>query len=124
MRQVSSLSILHSTSDLSHVSNHVSAVVATHYPEMAARMRSINDKVFQWFGLRPEFGLFWNFCVNAPYHANGVPEVVCRPRLDAQNGAILLCAVLVYYVRYSEHGCLLVSLLRLTFAVCSAQRLQ
>lgn len=63
---------------------------------MAARMEAINKKVKERFGLDPMFDLFWNFCVNAPYP--GVPEVKCRPHVDAMNGAILLCAVLVYYI--------------------------
>lgn len=81
-------------------SGFVSAAVATHYPAMAARMEQINEKLADKFGKSPEFGLFWNFCVNAPYEE--VRDVICRPHVDAMNGAVLLCAVFVFYIGEGE----------------------
>ena len=47
--------------------------------------------------MEPDFDLFWNFCINAPYPKEGIHEVICRPHIDAMNSAIYVCAVLVYY---------------------------
>ena len=69
-----------------------------HFPELAARIHQVNLKLEQNFQVKPDFGLFWNFCVNAPYEPDGIEEVLCHPHVDAMNGAIMVCVVLVYYV--------------------------
>lgn len=43
------------------------------------------------------FGVFHNFCINSPIFEKGICDVFCDPHTDAQNAAILVCAVLVYY---------------------------
>ena len=61
-------------------------------------MKDVNATVERRYGIKPLFGVFWNFCVNAPYPKAGVKEVICRPHIDAMNVAIGVCVVLVYYV--------------------------
>lgn len=85
--------------------NFVCSVIAQHFPELTAHIVETNARLKSRFGVDPPFGLFWNFCVNAPYPKAGVREVICEPHVDAMNGAILLCAVLVYYVGPGESNC-------------------
>ncbi|THH26444.1 hypothetical protein EUX98_g7744 [Antrodiella citrinella] len=86
------------------ISDHASSVVKLHHPDLAARIEHVNKRIEDRYGMKPEFGLFWNFCVNAPYPKAGVREVVCLPHLDSKNAAIMLCVVLVYYVGPSPPG--------------------
>lgn len=69
-----------------------------HFPVLAGYAQETNEILAERYGLKPEFGLFWNFCVNAPFPQAGVQEVICRPHLDGKNAAIMLCVVLVYYI--------------------------
>ena len=83
-------------------SAHVNSAVETHFPDMYQRMKDVNATVEKRYGIKPSFGVFWNFCVNAPYPQAGVKEVLCRPHIDAMNVAIGICVVLVYYVGQGE----------------------
>ena len=80
------------------VSGHVNEVVTMAFASMADHMQRINAELLKKYQLTPDFGLFWNFCVNAPFTKAGIHEVLCKPHVDAMNGAVLLCAVLVYYI--------------------------
>lgn len=46
--------------------------------------------------IEPLFGLFWNFCINAPLPRDGVYRVSCWPHVDAMNLALGICIVYVY----------------------------
>lgn len=56
---------------------------------------SIDINCYKYGLPRSPYGLFWNFCVNAP--AGKIRNVFCTPHTDSKNGAILLCTVFVYY---------------------------
>ncbi|THH28035.1 hypothetical protein EUX98_g6147 [Antrodiella citrinella] len=84
--------------DMNKLSGYVTSVLYHHFPALAKMMEAANQELFERFQMKPDFGLFWNFCLNAPYPAKRVDKVLCSPHVDAMNGAILVCAVLVYYV--------------------------
>lgn len=63
----------------------LSDIVRTHFPEIAKRLQNcIDDISLRFKVVAGPFGLFWNFCINAP--ADGIEHVVCRPHVDAQMG--------------------------------------
>ena len=70
-------------------------VIAQRYEECATWMQS-------HYGISPEFGLFWNLCINGPCKQAGIPRVQCAPHVDAFNLALGVCAVYVYG-KYQEN---------------------
>ncbi|PIL27790.1 hypothetical protein GSI_10943 [Ganoderma sinense ZZ0214-1] len=44
----------------------------------------------------PLFGLWYNYCINAARPHAGIEGVSCQPHTDAQNLAIMMCALFVY----------------------------
>ncbi|KAI0094143.1 hypothetical protein BDY19DRAFT_4601 [Irpex rosettiformis] len=75
-----------------------SNLVQNHFPKIALRMEKAHKVLQQKYNIPDSlFGLFHNFCINSPVFEEGIDDVFCTPHTDAQNAAILVCAVLVYY---------------------------
>ncbi|EJD34126.1 hypothetical protein AURDEDRAFT_131324 [Auricularia subglabra TFB-10046 SS5] len=86
----------------SRLTKYLTTLIDTRFPAIAARMRANHAWHYQHTlasgtPLVPQFGLFWNFCINLPSPESGVPRVFCTPHSDAMNCAVLLCAVFVFW---------------------------
>lgn len=82
----------------------MSAIVREHFPQLAARMQHCVDEVSKKYSIpKSPFGLFWNYCINTPIFEEGIKNVFCAPHIDAQNGALLVCAVFVFYYGACEY---------------------
>ena len=77
---------------------HVNRCIEIHLPELWKRILKENIELEHKYGIKPEFGQFWNFCVNGPWPAEDVKHVMCKPHVDSRNGAMMLCAVMVFYI--------------------------
>lgn len=45
---------------------------------------------------KPLFGLWFNYCINGARPHAGIEGVSCQPLTDAQNLAVMLCALFIY----------------------------
>ncbi|EJD34025.1 hypothetical protein AURDEDRAFT_131381 [Auricularia subglabra TFB-10046 SS5] len=86
----------------SSISKYLTGILRSRFPSIVQRM----ERNHKWHEedtkrdaqpLRPQFGLFWNFCINAPSPETGITRVCCRPHADQMNCAVLLCAVLPFW---------------------------
>lgn len=72
--------------------------MTTHFPAIAARFKACGQAISNKYGIAPQYGCFWNFCINgawqSQWHDN--PDVYCLPHLDAKNPAIGCCVVLAF----------------------------
>ncbi|KAF9026649.1 hypothetical protein BDZ89DRAFT_1134689 [Hymenopellis radicata] len=66
------------------------------FPAIAARYLACADYMRTHHKIEPMFGLFWNWCLNAPLA--GVKRVFCDPHVDFKNLALGVCIVFVYGV--------------------------
>ncbi|KAI0072893.1 hypothetical protein K474DRAFT_1700686 [Panus rudis PR-1116 ss-1] len=82
---------------LERLTRHVNHLVDLYFPEIAKRMKEVNLSIERQYGYKCPFGYFWTFCINSPRPWEGIHRVKCRPHVDAQNGALMVCAVFVYY---------------------------
>ncbi|KAJ7628785.1 hypothetical protein FB45DRAFT_44329 [Roridomyces roridus] len=73
--------------------NWVSKMVELAFPGVAHRFREDAKKHEHRYKIKPHFGLFWNFCINAWFL--GQDRVHCGPHADWRN-QIGVCGVLVY----------------------------
>lgn len=87
---------------MSFFSEWVSGVLRQQFPGVAGRLERGIKRNKDLYGVDCQFGLFYNLCVNAPLPDKGVHDVICKAHCDSKNGAVLVCAVLVYY--YGEGG--------------------
>jgi hypothetical protein len=62
------------------------------FPQLAERYRQCAQRL----GIQPLYGLFFNFCLNAPRLYKGIKRVHCLPHVDWKNLAIGICVVFVY----------------------------
>ena len=44
----------------------------------------------------PKFGLWYNYCINGARPHDSIQGVSCQPHTDAQNLAIMMCALFIY----------------------------
>jgi hypothetical protein len=65
------------------------------FPAIAVRLEHCVRVINAKYGFTTPFGLFWNLCINAP--VGPVQNVCCDAHVDSKNGALLMCAVFVYY---------------------------
>ncbi|KAI0076225.1 hypothetical protein K474DRAFT_1708400 [Panus rudis PR-1116 ss-1] len=84
-------------SALERLTKHAARLLELYFPRIVARMLEVNARIKAEYGLDCPFIYWWNLCINAPIPSEGIHRVMCRPHVDAQNGALLLCAVFVYY---------------------------
>ncbi len=70
------------------------ALLAQYFPGVALRYEECIAYTRAHYGLTPDYGLFWNWCLNAP--RPGVKRVHCDPHVDAKNLALGICIVFVY----------------------------
>jgi len=62
------------------------------FPAIALRYKACADTL----GIKPLFGYFFNFCLNAPRPRFGIRRVHCKPHVDWKNLAIGICVIFIY----------------------------
>ncbi|KAI0072810.1 hypothetical protein K474DRAFT_327802 [Panus rudis PR-1116 ss-1] len=88
---------------LERLTKHAARLLELFFPQMALRIKEANARIKAEYGFDCPFIYWWNLCINAPLPSEGIHRVMCRPHVDSKNGALLLCAVFVYY--YGKGGC-------------------
>ncbi|KAK6977887.1 hypothetical protein R3P38DRAFT_3334620 [Favolaschia claudopus] len=73
--------------------NWVERVVEIVFPGVAARFRADAAWHYRRYGIKPLFGLFWNFCLNAWFR--GQRRIHCNPHTDKKN-QIGVCVLVIY----------------------------
>jgi len=73
--------------------NYVTSVVRLVFPGVAASFEKEAAWYYKEYKIKPLFGLFWNFCLNAAL--KGQRRVHCDPHADRKN-RIGVCALLIY----------------------------
>ncbi|KAI0083089.1 hypothetical protein BDY19DRAFT_998859 [Irpex rosettiformis] len=92
------MAVLMATVAMTRLNNWVNSVLEEHFPELTKRMHEDMETLCNKYGLpKSPYGYFWNFCINSLVSEEGILDVFCLPHADAHNGAILVCAVFVYY---------------------------
>ncbi|THU99055.1 hypothetical protein K435DRAFT_856024 [Dendrothele bispora CBS 962.96] len=69
-------------------------MMRSHFPQIWERFHNAAESLHKMYGIRPPFGVFWNFCLNSP--RRGIKRVFCNPHIDAKNVALGLCMIFVY----------------------------
>ncbi|THU84826.1 hypothetical protein K435DRAFT_806393 [Dendrothele bispora CBS 962.96] len=69
-------------------------LLRAHFPQVAKRYQDCATKLEEMYGIKPLFGLFWNFCVNVP--RAGIRRVHCKPHIDYKNIALGVCMIFVF----------------------------
>ncbi|KAI1782564.1 hypothetical protein LXA43DRAFT_1068599 [Ganoderma leucocontextum] len=83
-----------------HLIDFVASTFALRFPMLAARVRACERKLLA-LGCDPKiakplFGLWYNYCINGARPHASVEGVSCEPHTDAQNLAIMMCALFIY----------------------------
>ncbi|KAF8889786.1 hypothetical protein BD779DRAFT_1671567 [Infundibulicybe gibba] len=73
----------------------VCSMVRLMFPGVAERLETSADWHQEQYGIRPQFDLFWNLCVNGIFP--GQKRVHSRPHADYKN-VVGVCALLVYEI--------------------------
>ncbi|KAF9026369.1 hypothetical protein BDZ89DRAFT_1134796 [Hymenopellis radicata] len=76
--------------------NIANDLAARLFPVIAARYLACAEYMRTNHKIEPMFGLFWNWCLNAPLA--GTQRVFCDPHVDFKNLALGVCIVFVYGV--------------------------
>ena len=84
------------TAQLSH-SRILTDIIERNFPFLAERMHNNKAWHLKHTGFEPDFGLFWNLCVNAPSPQVGVERCISAPHADSKNVAALFCALLAFW---------------------------
>ncbi|KAJ6494906.1 hypothetical protein C8R47DRAFT_974256, partial [Mycena vitilis] len=74
----------------------VSSVVRLVFPGVAASFEREAAIIFEMYGIVPQFGLFWNFCLNAALE--GQDRIHCDPHADRKN-RIGVCGLLIHLLK-------------------------
>ncbi|KAJ3860035.1 hypothetical protein EV359DRAFT_85743 [Lentinula novae-zelandiae] len=69
-------------------------ILKAHFPAIAKRYQDSINYMRLKYGIEAMFGLFFNFCLNAP--RKGVKRVFCKPHVDWKNIAFGVCMIYVY----------------------------
>ncbi|KAJ6512270.1 hypothetical protein C8R47DRAFT_1064866 [Mycena vitilis] len=77
----------------------VSSVVKLVFPGVAASFEKEAAIILDTYGIAPQFGLFWNLCLNAAFE--GQDRIHCDPHADRKN-RIGVCGVLTHILRGGE----------------------
>ncbi|KAJ7601733.1 hypothetical protein DFH06DRAFT_1352148 [Mycena polygramma] len=77
----------------------VSSVVKLVFPGVAASFEKEAAIILEMYGIAPQFGLFWNFCLNAALE--GQDRIHCDPHADKLN-RIGICALLIHILKGGE----------------------
>ncbi|KIY62105.1 hypothetical protein CYLTODRAFT_494872 [Cylindrobasidium torrendii FP15055 ss-10] len=83
------------------VTSYVNATL-DEFPGVRARYFQLKTYMERKYGISPQYGLFWNFCLNWGRDSRFVK---CLPHVDAMNIAIGLCAIFIYGVFNSDEKC-------------------
>ncbi|KAJ7092762.1 hypothetical protein C8R44DRAFT_891188 [Mycena epipterygia] len=78
--------------------NFVTSVVKLVFPGVAASFEKEANWYYLKYQIKPLFGLFWNFCLNAALE--GQRRVHCDPHADRKN-RIGVCGLLIYVLEKS-----------------------
>ncbi|EJD44818.1 hypothetical protein AURDEDRAFT_124923 [Auricularia subglabra TFB-10046 SS5] len=86
----------------SQITRYLTAMIDTRFPGVSERMRRnhawhYERTIASGMPFEPQFGLFWNYCINLPSPEDGVPRVFTYPHTDCMNCAVLLCAIFVFW---------------------------
>ncbi|KAJ7819234.1 hypothetical protein B0H13DRAFT_1738745 [Mycena leptocephala] len=81
---------------IQRIIGHVSTVVETVFPGVAARFKSDAKFHKERYNIEPRFGLFWNLCLNAWFR--GQRRIHCGPHADRKN-QIGVCLLLIYVLK-------------------------
>lgn len=83
-------------------------MVEKKFPGLVARLDQCETHMRDTYGIKPHFGRYWNFCINAPRSfqpasfdkpeklLTGPKTVVCDPHLDRMNLALMICVLFIY----------------------------
>ncbi|KAL1711555.1 hypothetical protein EV715DRAFT_163134, partial [Schizophyllum commune] len=82
-------------SPMARVNDFASSFVGFHFPGVAKRFRNGISMIEKTYGIKPLYGLFFNFCLNAA-RPGAVERVHCMPHADFKNLALAVCVVFVY----------------------------
>ncbi|KAK7038350.1 hypothetical protein R3P38DRAFT_2516062, partial [Favolaschia claudopus] len=74
----------------------VSSVVTLLFPAVAARFKADAKWHAERYGIKPLFGLFWNYCLNTWFE--GQRRIHCKPHADSKN-QIGVCVLLIYVLQ-------------------------
>ncbi|KAJ7651585.1 hypothetical protein DFH06DRAFT_942311, partial [Mycena polygramma] len=74
----------------------VSSVVKLVFPGVAASFEKEAAIILEMYGITPQFGLFWNFCLNAALE--GQDRIHCDPHADRKN-RIGVCGLLIHILK-------------------------
>lgn len=69
-------------------------ILKAHFPAIAKRYQDSINLMKEEYGIKAMFGLFFNFCLNAP--REGARRVFCKPHVDWKNVAFGVCMIYVY----------------------------
>ncbi|KIY71056.1 hypothetical protein CYLTODRAFT_441549 [Cylindrobasidium torrendii FP15055 ss-10] len=72
------------------------------FPGIRARYCQLKTYMERKYGISPQYGLYWNFCLN---WGRGSRFVKCLPHVDAMNIAIGLCSIFIFGVFNSDEKC-------------------
>jgi hypothetical protein len=89
---------IHSTFYLILFSKLVNFLLWIYFPGVAQRYTECVKYIKGKYNLEPEYGLFWNFCLNSPRPDKNIFRIHCCPHVDAKNLALGLCVLYVYGV--------------------------
>jgi hypothetical protein len=70
--------------------------MAKHFEQEFPRVAARYQKYAKQLGIRPLFGPFFNWCINAPHPDKEIKWVHCQPHVDAKNLAIGVCILWIY----------------------------
>ncbi|KAF9025383.1 hypothetical protein BDP27DRAFT_1351787 [Rhodocollybia butyracea] len=70
------------------------SILKQHFPAIAERYTSALNYMKKEHGIEAQFGLFFNFCLNAA--REGTKRVFCKPHVDWKNLAFGVCMIFVY----------------------------
>jgi hypothetical protein len=78
-------------------------VVQISFPGVRERFLRAAAWHLERHSITPEFGLFWNLCINAafPEPSGSKPSIRCLPHVDSRNG-ISVCVLFIYLLPNCE----------------------
>ncbi|KZV60889.1 hypothetical protein PENSPDRAFT_693888 [Peniophora sp. CONT] len=92
-----------STKVIRDLTRFVSAAVAMTFPGVEARFKECAEWHRQHNHIEPEFGLFYNFCINGFFlGSKGSLRVHCKPHADAKN-PISVCVLMAWLQRGANY---------------------
>ena len=79
----------------------MTSIVSIIFPGVRTRFEKSAAWHKEKHGIEPEWGLFWNFCINAPFAGAKLNGVSCTPHADHKNG-VSVCVMLIYAMPWGK----------------------